>query len=51
MTKRKALWIDKTEESLLAKIKQKSPTYADLETVDIAHLELKTRLIEVLKSL
>lgn len=49
MRKREVLWLDKAEKNLLAKIKAVSPQYADLEVSDIAHLELKTRLTEVLR--
>ncbi|GEM_PF-6218868 len=51
MAKQRALWFDKAEHNLLARVKQKHAAYADLEISDIAHLELKTRLLEVLKSL
>lgn len=49
MTSRQQIWLDKAERNLLAKIKAVSPQYADLEVSDIAHLELKNRLTEVLR--
>ena len=40
--------LDKVERMYLEKIKKKNPAYADLELYQIAHLELKNRLQELL---
>lgn len=50
MAKKPYVYLDKVEKKFLAQIKAVSPQYADLGIEQIAHLELKTRLIEVLKS-
>ncbi len=51
MQERQQIWLDKAERNLLAQIKQKHPAYADLKVSDIAHLELKNRLVEVVKGM
>ncbi len=51
MPRQPFVYLDRAERNLLAKIKEKDPSYANLEVADIAHLELKTRLLEVLRNL
>lgn len=49
MARQNPIYLDKIERKFLAQMKAINPAYADLEIDQIAHLELKTRLQEVLR--
>lgn len=43
------MYFDKAERKFLQKIKENVPEYAHLEIKDIAHLELKNRLMQIVR--